>query len=42
MESFFPALPQWIKDINIGIIALLANIIVAVYCKLVYKRISIK
>ncbi|NOU88512.1 sodium:solute symporter family protein [Paenibacillus sp. LMG 31460] len=35
MPQLFPSLPQWIQDLNIGVIALLLNIIVTIIVSLV-------
>ncbi|MGG2093496.1 sodium:solute symporter [Bacillus sp. S13(2024)] len=39
--TMFPALPQWVKDINIGIIALVINLIIMTFVSLVTKHLTI-
>ena len=38
MPQLFPSFPQWIQDLNIGLIALLLNIIVTVIVSLVMGK----
>ncbi len=42
IATMFPSFPQYIKDLNVGIIALLMNMIVMFVVSGITKRVSIK